>query len=318
MFSGAAHSIARVWLLEGDALAAGQQGWAQLQLTTPMALANGDRFIVRLPSPSITLGGGVVIDAHPAVRYRRRHAQADTAVLSRLQALSQGTPEERLLNALGELRFTTADEAMRKAQLAAQQMTEAFATLTTSGAAAVSQGVIALRETWHETQTEAAKILAAFHASQPLLEGMPRDTLRSRLKLTVDVDEGDVVHLQSHAVRFTPEQQRAVDALMAQCRAQPWATPSVKDVHAAIGDGIFDVLLRRKQLVQLSPDVIVLPEVYEQAVRDVRSFIQREGQMTAAQVRDLFGTTRKYALALMEHLDAIGITKRVGDARVLR
>ena len=327
VFSGAAHSLASVWLLETDALEAGEQGLAQLQLARPMAIANEDRFIVRLPSPSITVGGGMIVDVHPAHRYRRKAGRADEPVLTRLAALSAGTPEERLRSALGELRFATPEALMLKAQLTPAQLAEA---LEPSPDVIVSQEVIGLGVTWRTVQAEAKDILTTFHAAQPLQEGLPRDTLRSRLKLSVSVfnallrlspelvDAGEIVRLQSHQVAFTPTQQREVDRFMAMCRAQPWATPSVKDARAALGDSVYEVVLRRQQLVQLGDDVVLLPETYAQAVRDLREYIQRAGQITAAQVRDRFATTRKYALALLEHLDAIGVTKRVGDARVLK
>ncbi len=345
IFSGAAQSLARLWLLEGNDLEAGAEGWAQLLLTTPMALGNGDRFIVRLPSPSITIGGGTVVDAHPALRYRRRGGRAEASVLQRLEALGQGTPEDRLLNALTGLQFATRDEAMRKAQLSAKEMTDAMTTASASGAFIVSQEIMGRSESWRATHADAAEILNRFHTAQPLTEGMPRDTLRSRLKLIPQTfnallrlvadadnlhklygahtigsitDDGDVVRLSSHRVRFNPQQQRAVDALLTQCAAQPWNTPSTKEARASLGDDVFEALLRQKRLVQLGADVILLPATYEQAVNDIRTFIQREGQITAAQARDLFGTTRKYSLGLMEHLDAVGVTKRVGDARVLR
>jgi selenocysteine-specific elongation factor len=335
VFSGAAQSLARVWLLDADLLQPGQEGWAQLQLATPMPLGNGDRFILRIPSPSMTVGGGSVIDAHPNRRYRRKGGRADASVIQRLEALSLGTPADRLANALRELQFATREEAMRAAQLNAAEMTEA---LLNTDRYIASQNILANRDVWQGAHLQAVQLLRAFHTEQPLQEGMPRDTLRSRLKLAPNVfgallalvpdrdadshellaDEGDVVRLASHRVQFSPQQQRAVDVLLAQCAAQPWATASVKEVRIAVGDGVYEVLLRRKQLVQLGSDVIVLPQTYDAAVRDVRAFIQREGQMTAAQVRDLFGTTRKYALGLMEHLDAVGVTRRVGDARVLK
>jgi selenocysteine-specific elongation factor len=336
IFSGAAQSVAKAWLLEGDVIPAGSAGWAQLQLTTPMALAHGDRFIMRLPSPSVTLGGGTVIDAHPARRYRRRGGVADESVLQRLAALSEGTPAERLTNALAELQFATRKDAQAKAQLSAGDFDAALAEALRAGEVIEAGEVVALAGTWREAQTQAASVLQGFHTAQPLQAGLPRDTLRSKLGLPPKVfdalialspdltglmslvDEGETVRLASHQVRFNPVQQKALDALLAQCSAQPWNTPSVKDARAALGDAVYEAALRQKLLVQLGPDVIVLPATYAQAVSDVRAFIQREGQMTAAQVRDLFGTTRKYALALMEHLDAMGVTKRVGDARVLK
>lgn len=333
IFNGAAQSVARAWLLEGDELAPGQSGWAQLQLTSPMAVVSGDRFIARLPSPSLTIGGGTVIDAHPSVRYRRRRARADERVLQRLQALSDGAPADRVLSALAELGLATRDQIGARAHVDGDDFDAAVQALTAQGAVAGHGGVLGLTSAWVDARAQATEVLRSFHAAQPLLPGMPREALRGKLGLDPRAynavllaaslgepiaDEGDVVRLASHRVQFTPAQQRAVDALIAQCRAEPWATPSVKDARAALGDGVYEALLRQKALIQLGADVIILPEAYEAAVRDVRAFIAREGQITAAQVRDALGTTRKYALALMEHLDATGVTKRVGDARVLR
>ncbi|PJF46855.1 MAG: selenocysteine-specific translation elongation factor [Chloroflexi bacterium] len=341
IFSGAAHSIARVRLLEGDALTPGESGWTQLQLAAPMALANGDRFVVRLPSPSVTLGGGVIVNAHPQMRYRRKGGRADAQVLKRLATLRRGSPAERLLQALEELAFASPAEAAARAQLEAEDLQAALADLSERGAIVIAPDakggrILSCRETWQRMRHSAQEVLEAYHKAHPLAEGMPREALRGQLGLPAEVfdallksghdssdstrfvDSGGVVRLAAHEIRFDADQRAAVDALLARCRTQPWATPSVKEARAAVGDPVYEVMLRRRMLVQLNDEVVLLPETYAQAVEQVRDFIAREGSMTAAQARDLFGTTRKYALALMEHLDAIGVTCRRGDARVLK
>jgi selenocysteine-specific elongation factor len=331
VFCGAAMSLARVRLLNGDELAPGASGPAQLQLNDPLPLMHGDRFIVRLPSPSITTGGGVVLDAHPPLRYRRRHAHADATVLARLSALLQGTPDERLRNALSELRITQRDEAARKAQLDAGEIADAWAKLESDGVASSSNGWLALDTVWESTAAQAAGLLHEFHARQPLAEGMSKESLRSRMQLPQRAFEallnsaagvlftmqGDVVRLSAHEVRLSPSQQAAADALRAQLKRSPWNTPLVRECKATLGDAVYDVLLRRRLLIQLNADVLLLPETYDAAVAQVRSEIEKSGSITAAQVRDLFSTTRKYALALLEFLDAAGVTRREGDARVL-
>jgi selenocysteine-specific elongation factor len=187
IFNGAAQSMATLWLLEGDELKPGQSAWAQLQLALHLAIANGDRFILRLPSPSVTVGGGVVIDAHPTMRYRRKAGRADSTVLARLEALSKGTPAERLANALRELKFASREEVITKAQLSAEEFEQAAHDLSESNTLLAAQGVLGLTDGWRSLLTSAGEMLAAFHAAQPLQEGMPRDTLRSRLKLEAKV-----------------------------------------------------------------------------------------------------------------------------------
>lgn len=333
LFCGASETLARARLLEAGELSPGAIAWAQLELSEPVAVANGDRFIVRLPSPSATIGGGVVLDAHPTMRYRRHAGQVDPAVISRLQALLQGTPAQRLEKALQRLGFTTRAELLGSSGLPDGDFTTALDEILASGAAKLVGDVLALPDLWDEKLSQLKGHASDFHAAQPLAAGMPRESLRSRLGLTPRVfnalisdavargalaNDGETVRLPMHQVRYTPEQQRAVDALLAQLQAQPFNTPAVKDCRAALTDPVYEALLRQGRLVQVNPEVVFLRQTYDEAVARVRELIGQQEQITAAQVRDAFGTTRKYALGLLEHLDAVGVTRRVGDARVLK
>jgi selenocysteine-specific elongation factor len=126
------------------------------------------------------------------------------------------------------------------------------------------------------------------------------------------------VRLPTHAVELTSGQKEQVDALLVRFRRNPYATPSVKESLEALGEELLNVLLKRGDLVQIAPDVLFLPETYQEMVSRVRNGIKREGSITLSGVRDMFGSSRKYAQALLEHLDEKGVTKRVGDERVLR
>ncbi|MCS7061508.1 MAG: selenocysteine-specific translation elongation factor [Anaerolineae bacterium] len=338
LFCGASERMARVRLLEGNTVAPGAAGWAQLELAAPLAVAAGDRFIIRLPSPSITLGGGTIVDPQPINRYRRRAGRADEATLARLHARLYGAPQQRLESALAGLEFITLTEAGllqagMQTGLNAQEIAEAWKELSTTDRARAVGDVIALTAVWHRALNAAVEHVRTYHAAHPLAAGMPRESLRSKLNLSPRLfnalmhlavnqnaleAEGDSVRLPDFRVRFNSDQQRAVDQLLAQFRAQPWNTPSVKVCRAAVGDAVYDALLRTGVLIQLAPEVVLLRETYDQAVDWVKAFIGREGQLTVAQCRDALGTTRKYALAFLEYLDQAGVTRRVGEARVLR
>jgi selenocysteine-specific elongation factor len=101
-------------------------------------------------------------------------------------------------------------------------------------------------------------------------------------------------------------------------RRQPYTTPSVKESIAAVGEEVLSVMITRGDLVQVSSDVLFLPETYEKITTRIRTYIERQGSITLAQARDMLQTSRKYAQAILEHTDEVGITKRVGDERVLR
>jgi selenocysteine-specific elongation factor len=339
-FSSAAETVARVRLLGQDTLSPGETGWAQLRLQEPIALVKGDHFIVRIPSPPATVGGGIVVDPHPGRRHRRFRPE----VLTRLETLTRGDPAEILLQTLERRGPNTARDLLSASSLG-QAAPQALTQLLDEGQAVLlgpqtdirdptpSNQLIAAHSWWSTLVERISSELSAYHRRFPLRAGMGREALRSGLGLEAKVfnaamarataeelvaDEGATVRLPSHTVQLNPEQQQQVDALLARFRRQPYITPSLKESVAAVGEEVLGVLIARRDLVQVSPDVLFLAETYEELVAHVRAHIERKGSITLAQTRDLFKTSRKYAQGLLEHLDETGMTKRVGDERVLR
>jgi selenocysteine-specific elongation factor len=336
-FSGAAEVVAHVRLLGDEILHPGESGWVQLRLSRPVPLVKGDRFILRLPSPSTTIGGGVIVDPHPGRRHRRFREQ----VIERLNTLMQGTPAEIALQTM-ERRGTLTGRELASASGLGDETEAALSELweaqqivvlgkTALGAAWRDQLFIS-RSGWSALTEQIARELENYHKSYPLRAGMPREALRARLRLEsrlfnavltqavaedLVVDEGAVVRSADHTVRFTPEQQARIDALIQQFQAEPFTPPSVKDSLAALGEELLAAVLAQGTLVQVSEDVLFLASTYEELLKGTRDYIKGNGNITVAQFRDLFNTSRKYALGFLEHLDAEGITRRVGDKRVL-
>ncbi|MFL7793866.1 MAG: selenocysteine-specific translation elongation factor, partial [Anaerolineae bacterium] len=325
-FCGAAETLAHIRLLGQDRLQPGETGWAQLRLEEPVALVKGDRFIIRFPSPAETVGGGVIVDSNPGRRHRRFRPE----VIARLETLAQGSPAEILLQSLERRGPTlTRDLGDAAAETLAQLLDEGqVVALGKAQEATTGNQLLVTRAWWSDLTNRITRELSTHHKKFPLRAGMGREALRSGLKLEAKVfnaamaraaaeglvvEEEATVRLPSHQVQLAPEQQRRVDVLLAQFRRQPHVTPSYKESTAAVGEEVLGVLIARRDLVQVSPEVLFLPETYERMVARVRDHIEREGSITLAQVRDLFQTSRKYAQGLLEHLDEIGVTKRMGD-----
>lgn len=339
LYVGAAEVMARVRLLGQKTLPPGQTGWVQLELQEPLALVKGDRFIVRIPSPSITVGGGIVVEPYPGRKHRRFRPQ----VVERLETLAEGSPPEIMLQVIERHGPASIKEMLRVSRLG-EEGTEALAQLVEEGQAVLLTGEnepdienkrkLIVSQTWWSTlMARVADELSDYHQKFPLREGMPREALRSGLKLepkhfdaVMDravaegslIEERVTVRLPSHAVRLDAEQKRHVEQLLARFHRQPYTTPSYKECVDAVGEEVLGVLIDREELVQVSSDVLFLPETYTEMVPRIREHIEREGSITLAQARDLFDSSRKYAQGLMEHLDQIEVTKRVGDKRVLR
>jgi selenocysteine-specific elongation factor len=120
-----------------------------------------------------------------------------------------------------------------------------------------------------------------------------------------------------HKPHLTPDQRAAVDSLLLLFESNPSAPPSVKECTEAIGAELFAALRDQGRLVTVSTEVVFTGERYAAMVDTIKAELDRRGQLTLADVRDLFGTSRRYAQALLEHLDRIGVTRRTGDARTL-
>ncbi|HJO33726.1 MAG TPA: selenocysteine-specific translation elongation factor [Anaerolineales bacterium] len=340
LFVGSAEEMARVRGLSARKLRPGETGWLQLELSRPVAALKGDRFILRRPSPRATVGGGVIVDVHPP----RRHRLQDAEVLRRMQTLAQGSPYEILLQALDAGGMLPLREAVAASGLDDAQAREALSRLISAGELLVF-GEAALKLTprgnvlvlnrgrYDLLLRQVRGLLAAHHRANPLRAGMPREELKSRLGLPArafnaltkhctgagDLAESGVsLHLPEHRVEFDDRQKRGVEALLARFWDDAHNTPSRKEAVAAVGEDVLAALLERGTLLAVSPEVLFLAETYAGMEAQIKAQIRAAGSVTVAGVRDLFGTSRKYALALLEHMDQQRTTVRKGDERVLR
>ncbi|NOX62050.1 MAG: selenocysteine-specific translation elongation factor [Chloroflexi bacterium] len=336
--SAAAETPARLRLLEGDELRPGQETWAQIELRRPVAVARGDHYIIRRPSPSATVGGGLIVDPNPRRRHRRRRAE----LFARFELLLKGDPADLLEATLHQAGPLTAPELLKRVDLPRDEARRALDELLASDRVQPlvpddANAPLITRRGWTTLRDRLQNLLSDYHKMHPLRMGMPREEVKSRLQpksgwslkvfnaiIARAVAEGALVERQAFLaaadfrVRFTPQQQAAVDALLATYHQAPYAPPSVKQSIERVGENVFNALVEQGALVRVAEDVAFARETYESMVESIRAYIREHGQITVAECRDLFQTSRKYALALMEHLDQARITRRVGDARVLR
>jgi len=349
LFIGAAEVLARLRLLGTEVLKPGDEGWLQLELERPVVAIRGDRYILRRPSPGETLGGGVVVDPAP----KKRHKRFDGKTLGKLESLSGGTPADILLQSLLSVGIAPLKEAIAHASLEAQTADQALEALLDSGQALVlnaeraqmnSNSLVVAARIWLDLKNRVEVEIANYLAAYPLRHGMPREELKSRLKLPARIfnvvlekilASGSLVEIAmrqnlpgvsplpvisqpGHAIQFTPEQQARVDRLLAQFKAEPYAPPTIKTCMENIGEDLYHALVDLGQLMPVSSEVVYRWDDYQRLVGQVRYWIEKEGSISVAQMRDRFNTSRRYVLAFLEHLDTIHMTVRDGDVRRLK
>jgi selenocysteine-specific elongation factor len=336
IYIGAAEAAGQARLLGKELLKPGEQAFLQIRLASPVVAARGDRLIIRLPSPAETLGGGVVLEAHPT----RLHKRFSEPVLQNLEGLLSGGESEFLLQALKALRAANADAVIAKAGLDQQTGLALLDTLIGEGSVVLlqtakdpSREFVIEAGTWQQVRGELLRVLAGFHASSPLKPGMPREALRAACKLPAQLFDaalenlranqevqlrGALTALASHRIAFTTDQQAQIALLLQRFHESPYSPPDSAETAAFIGSPLLEALVATGELVQVSPQIVFSPQAYAEMSAWVKAHIEERGSLTLAEFRDHFGTSRKYAAALLEYLDNCGITLRKGDIRVLK
>ena len=337
-FVGASETIATLRLLGVEELNAGEEAWIQLELRDPVVTVRGDRYILRRPSPSETLGGGSIIDHQP----KGRHKRFDAAVLKSLESLTQGTPVEVLLEAALALNITGIKDVVAKSRLETSNAQIALDELNQNGqlvlleegeAKATSDLLIIALPHWNSLSGKILQTIESYHKQFPLRRGIPREELKSKLKLAARVFNSATNKLirdhsltghslwlakTDHEIKFNGADQTKVKELMRKFEKNPYATPSVKECQSEVGEEILNALIELEELVAVSQDVIFRKKDYEEIVERIRAELHQKSLITLGEARDMLNTTRKYIQAVLEHLDSIGVTMREGDARKLK
>ncbi|MHB8589311.1 MAG: selenocysteine-specific translation elongation factor [Candidatus Dormibacteraceae bacterium] len=319
LHTGTAEVGCRVILLEGDEIAAGGQGWAQLYLERPIAAAAQDRFILRIPSPSTTIAGGRFVDVDP-----RRHSRHDSAVRESLERRAAG---EVLQEELRKHPRGVTVAALLKATLAPEADVAAL-TARRIGDWLFDPGA------WQAVADRATRELEAYHGAHPYRSGMAREELRSKLGVPPGsfpsvvaglLEDGRLVErdgeiaLPGHRVQLDADGGAAAPLIELLAR-QPLAPPSLSEAVKQTGASaeVVRALAQRGDIVRVGDDIAFTKDAYQAAVAMVREIISTSGSVTVGQLRDRMGASRRPVLALLEHLDAERVTRRVGDGRVLR
>ena len=321
---------ARVRLLDADRLTAGQEGWVQLLLADPLPVVKGDFFVIR--SSEDTLGGGQIVDPNPRRRYRR----FDDDVIDRLMTLDQGTGGDIIISVAEQWGPCDMTTLSQRTNLSQEEVTERVSQLTGEGHL-VSLGefggdadaVVYSAQGWGILKSKVASALQLYHTQYPLRHGVPAQEIRSRLNLSqpvyqralarlveeqIVVDERQSLRLPDHEITLTPKMEEEASAYLNSLQKDPYSPPSDQRVSPEL----LGVLIDQGKVVRVTDGVIFDASAYREMTERIVQHLKDQGNITVAEARTMFNTSRKYILPLLEHMDQQQITRRTGDERVLR
>ena len=343
VYVGTSEAMARiVWLDDRAAVAAKESAIAQLVLREPIAAFGGDRFILREATARATIGGGVIL--HPFAPRARR---GDTARLAHLTALRDAaTPLDRLRVLLAmETAFAVAPEALAAAaNLRADAVRALLARqsdLRPLPDAARAEAYVTT-EKWQALRTAVRDALAAYHQAQPRERGMDMESLRSQLaadlapkvfRTVVDqlaresvlAREDSLLRLPTHSGGLSSAERALAEDIVARLAAGGLTPPDVRQVAADLGvapprmAAILAELERAGRVARADADLYFSADAVDQARSLIRDHARaHNGEITAAQFRDLIGASRKFSIGMLNYLDRTGFTLRLGDVRKVR
>ncbi|MFC1872424.1 selenocysteine-specific translation elongation factor [Chloroflexota bacterium] len=323
LFVGADETTAKVRLLQADGLKPGASGWAQLVLAKEVVAVRGDHVIVR--SSMETLGGGMIIGTGG-----RRLPRKWPDIIENLEARRQDSPAEvilALIGARGRVEFTA---LAAEAAVSREEVEGILSELSERGSIVIltegKQRLIIAQTAWNNIGQALTKALAEYHRIYPAREGMPSGEMTSKLALGSFANAavknmleagligqtGGVWHVPGYGVRLSETQKKAVTEFLAQLKTNPYAPPH----DTKLEPDLLGMLVSRGEVIRVGP-IVFNAEAYRDMVSGVTAHLKAHGKITLADVRDIFGNSRKYAQALLEHMDGAKITRRVGDERVL-
>jgi selenocysteine-specific elongation factor len=336
--------IARVRLLDRECMAPGETAIAQFVLESATVALPKDRFVVRTFTSETTIGGGVVLDADPP-----RHKRFDEQTMAALRKLTGDIDQtvERAFVKSGA-KPMGAREAAAAVGESEEEVAEAIGRLVETGKLVrvtphgdFRRAGFISSSAYEDLANKLVGILEQYYSKNPYRVFMPASDLHSRLTKAADRQvcdaliaylrdagklciAGTKIGLAAREPSWKPGERELAGRIEKVYESAGYSTPPEDELQVELGVGreqfanVMTALTDVGRLVRLADRVVY----HEKNLRSARDFvvqcIREKGDITAAELRDKLGVTRKYAVAILEYLDGAQVTRRLGDRRVLR
>ena len=325
LFTGTREVPATIRVLEGNEIAPGSTGWVQLRTQDRIPVVQGDLFVVR--DTENTLGGGQVLEPNAP---RRKRNDADT--ISLLETIASGSSEDVAFNALTGIEPATSLQLASATGTSIVEIETAVDTLESEGRVkrlGTDHDYVITTSGWQRIADTASSTLEQFHSSYPLRQGMPLQDFRGQLKLKI-APFGGVLHSMiadglvstNGASISIPTHEPSLSAT-AEAEAKEYLSLISVDRYSPstecpINIELLQFLSERGDVIRISGDIVYSADAYAEMETNILEAGSDGKEITITDVRELFGTSRKYTLAVLEHMDSRGLTHRTGDSRFVR
>jgi selenocysteine-specific elongation factor len=338
---GTGEFLGRVILLDKDKLEPGQHGVIQFKSESPLVIVKDDRFIVRLYAPMVLIGGGKIMDAHPV-----KHKRFQSEVIQQLESLESATPEESIVQVLMNAGLDTLDagEIADKVNLPINEIETNLKKLAQRGeiiSIASKPPRIMHLHNFNLLKDSVNQTLKDLYQKQPLRLNIPLKEIKPLLAKTPAMKEffdmalaelakediiqltGDSIRLSQYSIQLTAKQEQLRQKIETIYSNNLFNPPGLEnmvqtlDIKPKPAEEMLNIMKEMGILVALPEGIILHKDAIDKATGILKDYFKQHENIKAGDFTKLLSTSRKYGIPLLEYLDSIKITKRVGDVRVL-
>ncbi|MBU2563878.1 MAG: selenocysteine-specific translation elongation factor [Actinobacteria bacterium] len=330
-FTGTKEILAKVILNQKEYFKPGETGFAQLRFKEPLVTYLGDRFILRIPSPPQTVGGGLIVDplAH-------KHHFKDKDILHFLQTRIKFDLRELVLTELEKNIFIKKDNLLINSNYADSEIREVVESLKKQGEIITTNSWLIDKNYWQEQKTKFMNRLNQEYELYPLQTGFPLNKFQSYfyylkpeifnnlIDFLINTDkiglQKGIIFLLSRKPKISSQQKILISKILKILKDNPTNPPNEKKLISQIAGGkeIIDFLIQEGEIVKLSDGILLESKNYDIMKNKLIDFLIINGSISIAQVRELLGISRKYIIPLLNKIDEEKITQRKENVRILK
>jgi len=338
LYHGTRNTLCKAILLDRDVLKAGESCYAQLRMSENIAVKSGDRYIVRFYSPIETIGGGEILESNPTKQKRFQQLALD-----RLAIKECGTSGEKSLLAVLESspKFTPLDDIAKRRQMSVTALRQELEQVDDSDLLVkITEKVIIHADFWRTLEKELTELLRQYHEKNPLQLGMRLDELKQRLLPDCEPTVADAVverfvqekvikterqraSVNSFTINLSVEQKRLNDEIEALYRDAGLSVPELDELlerypnQTVAVKQVIQSMVEQGTLINITAQIYLHRESFLGALDEMEKIQADCGVISLGDFRDRAGTSRKFALPILNYCDNRKLTKRTGDLRKL-
>jgi selenocysteine-specific elongation factor len=297
-----------------------KNGVANVKLASPIFAFLGDRVVLRDPSERRTVGGAVIVDPDG-------HKSGNVSPVA-------NNIDLRLRAEISARGFVRKEVLLRKSQFSTDEIADALCRLKNARQVSVHREFVADRAAWEKLRNEAIVRIDAAHSRNPERAGLDLSELRAALRdlsgeifeaLTADlcttdfVRTGSTIARKAHQATLPSELTSAEKKVREALTRKPFDPPARREIETDVqARQVVRFLVESRQAMEISPEVLVLSNSFTAMKDAVVELISRNGPATVSQLRQALGSSRRVIVPFLERLDRDGITRRLGEKRLLR